>query len=145
VKRTQLNRSIVRVGIVLFALAAVGCGGATQSGDGTGMGQRVPGEVVWSQVIELTEYERQLFDSRKLEIQPVAIGVDAALIEILIDGAPDQFELRTSGPLSTEIQPPYHFELLDTSPTPKVRIRVTKYAKEGERVIDRDPDAEKLP
>lgn len=137
--------SIARVGIVLYALTAFGCGGATQQGDGTGMGQPVPGEVVWSQVVELTEYERQLFDSRKLEIQPVSIGIDAAVIAILIDGAPDQFELRTSGPLSTEIQPPYHFELLDTSPTPKVRLRVTKYAREGERVIDRDPNAEKLP
>jgi len=145
VTRAPLGGSVARVAIVLFALAASGCGGATQRGDGTGMGQPVPGEVVWSRVIELTEYERQLFDSRKLEIQPVAVGIDAAVIEILIDGAPDRFELRTSGPLSTEIQPPYHFELLDTSPTPKVRLRVTKYAREGEQDIDRDPNAEKLP
>ena len=128
-------------GLALSTIVATGCGGAAQRTGGTG--QDVPGDVLWSEEVQLTSYEVQFFDSRNLEIHPIDIGVDSAVIEIRLRGITHRFELRTTGPLSTEVQPPYHFELLETSPTPSITLRVTKFSEDGEGT--EEPDAQRIP
>ena len=90
-----------------------------------GAGQRTEGAELWTEEVELRLDEMFVADGREIEVLPVRVEINRAVLQVRSGGITQRIEL-ISGPLSSRRLGNYRIELISTTIQPSVNLRISR-------------------